>query len=218
MIKIDPHIHSQYSGDARGTPAEIIRRASSIGLDAVAVADHNTMRGSELAVKEASGSGITVVPAVEISTSGGHIVALGIQEEIPKGLSPGETVDEIHSQAGLAVVPHPFVRYRQGLFVNERNIPVDAIETLNSRYIIGYSNWRSRKFAVERGLTQIGASDAHFVEAVGSCFTYVESDNSADDIIEGIRRGRTMPEGNRTPLPLIIREVINKKVMGRRVI
>src|SRR5690606_1067004 len=127
-------------------------------------------------------------------------------------------VDEIHSQAGLAVVPHPFVRYRQGLFVNERNIPVDAIETLNSRYIIGYSNWRSRKFAVERGLTQIGASDAHFVEAVGSCFTYVESDNSAGDTIEGIRRGRTMPEGNRTPLPLIIREVINKKVMGRRVI
>jgi len=39
------------------------------------------------------------------------------------------------------------VRYRQGLFVNERNIRVDAIETLNSRYIVGYSNWRARKFA-----------------------------------------------------------------------
>lgn len=116
MIKIDPHIHSQYSGDARGTPAEIIRRASSIGLDAVAVADHNTMRGSELAVKEASGSGITVVPAVEISTSGGHIVALGIQEEIPKGLSPGRLLMRYTPRPALRLYPtHSSVTGRDSL-------------------------------------------------------------------------------------------------------
>ncbi|HOQ18924.1 MAG TPA: PHP domain-containing protein, partial [Methanothermobacter thermautotrophicus] len=66
MIRIDPHIHSVYSGDARGTPREILRRASAVGLDAVAVADHNTMKGSIIALKESSGMDITVVPAMEL--------------------------------------------------------------------------------------------------------------------------------------------------------
>ncbi|WP_370004691.1 PHP domain-containing protein [Methanothermobacter sp. KEPCO 2] len=215
MIRIDPHIHTVYSGDARGTPRDVLKRASLVGLDAVAIADHNTMKGSLIAMEDSAEFGVTVVPAVELSTSAGHIVALGVQEEIQRGLTPAETLDEIHSQDALAIIPHPFVRYRQGLFVNERNLRVDAVETLNSRYIVGYSNWRARKFARKRGIPEIGASDAHFVEAVGSSFTFVESENTADDIIEGIRRGRTRPEGRRTPLPLIVREVINKKLIGR---
>ena len=215
MIRIDPHIHSVYSGDARGTPREILRRASAIGLDAVAVADHNTMKGSIIALRESRGMEVTVVPAMELSTSAGHIVALGIQEEIQRGLTPAETLDAIHDQDGAAIIPHPFVRYRQGLFVNERNIRVDGIETLNSRYIVGYSNWRARKFARKRGIPEIGASDAHFVEAVGSSFTLVDSEGEADDILHGILKGKTEPAGSRTPLPLIVREVINKKFLGR---
>ncbi|MCQ8904671.1 MAG: PHP domain-containing protein [Methanothermobacter sp.] len=215
MIRIDPHIHSVYSGDARGTPSEILRRASAIGLDAVAVADHNTMKGSIIAFRESRGMEVTVVPAMELSTSAGHIVALGIQEEIQRGLTPAETLDAIHDQDGAAIIPHPFVRYRQGLFVNERNIRVDGIETLNSRYIVGYSNWRARKFARKRGIPEIGASDAHFVEAVGSSFTLVDSEGEADDILHGILKGKTEPAGSRTPLPLIVREVINKKFLGR---
>jgi len=209
----DPHIHSIYSGDAKGTPRQIIKRAIRIGLDAIAIADHDTLHGSKVAEKEAKDfKDIIVVPAMELSTSKGHIVALGIEDQIEKGISPQEAVDRIHEQSATAIVPHPFIRYREGLLVNIQDLRMDAIETLNSRYIFGYSNWRARRFAKDKNLPMIGASDAHFVAAIGSCFTLVDAEPSVDDILKAIVKGKTRPMGSRTPLSLILKEVINKKI------
>jgi len=88
----------------------------------------------------------------------------------------------------------------------------DAIETLNSRYIFGYSNWRAKNLAEKRGIPQIGSSDAHFLGAIGSCITQLDADFSVDRVINGILSGKTNVFGDRTPLPLILKEVIKKKI------
>lgn len=213
MMIIDPHIHSKYSADATTHPRDIIRKARKIGLDAIAIADHNSLEGSKVAMKEAKDlKDLLVIPGMEVSTERGHIVALGILDEIKRGLSPQETVELIRSQGGIAIAPHPFVSYREGLCDWVKRLDIDAIETLNSRYIFGYSNWRAKKLAAKRKLPEIGASDAHFLGAIGSCVTEVEADFSVDSIIEGILEGKTLVFGDRTPLPLIIKEVINKKI------
>ncbi|MGZ7094946.1 MAG: CehA/McbA family metallohydrolase [Methanobacterium sp.] len=213
---IDPHIHSIYSNDSRMTPAEIIERSRKIGLDAVAIADHNSIKGSMEGIKESKGmEDIILIPAMELSTLKGHIVALGIQEEIKPKISPEETIENIREQGGIAIVPHPFVRYREGLCEYVKDLDMDAIETLNSRYIFGYSNWRAKKLAEERGIPQIGASDAHFVGAIGSCITEIDADFSVDSILKGILSGKTRVFGDRTPLPLILKEVINKKIIKK---
>ena len=46
MIQLDPHIHTVYSGDATGTPEKILKQAIKLKLDAIAITDHNTMKGS----------------------------------------------------------------------------------------------------------------------------------------------------------------------------
>ncbi len=213
MILLDPHIHSVYSGDAKGSPREIIKKAISTGLDAIAITDHDTLKGSIIAKKEAKDfKDILVIPAIEISTSRGHIIALGVEEEIKKDISPHEAIDQIHEQAALAIIPHPFVKYREGLLVNMKELKMDAIETLNSRYILGYSNWRAKKFAEKKNMPQLGASDAHFPEAIGSCKTKVNSDNNIDEIFSAIKKGETIPLGGRAPLLTILKEVINKKI------
>jgi len=210
---IDPHVHSRYSNDSRMTPKEIVKRSRKIGLDAVAIADHNSIKGSVEGIKEAKGlEDFLIIPAMEISTLKGHIVALGIQEEIASRISPEETIGRIREQVGIAVIPHPFVRYREGLYDYVKTLDVDAIETLNSRYILGYSNWRAKKLAEKRGIPQIGASDAHFLDAIGSCVTELEADFSVCSIIQSILSGKTNVFGNRTPLPLILKEVLNKKI------
>ena len=210
---IDPHIHSTYSSDSTARPKDIIKKARSIGLDAIAIADHNSIKGSLDAINESKGlDNFVVMPAIEISTSKGHIVALGINEEIKPKLSPEETVEKIREDGGIAIAPHPFVRYREGLCDKIKELDIDAMETLNSRYIFGYSNWKAKKLAEERGIPQIGASDAHFLGAIGSCVTEVEADFSVDSIVQGILSGKTNVFGDRTPLPLIIKEVINKKI------
>lgn len=210
---IDPHIHSTHSGDSTASVSGIIKYSRKIGLDAIAIADHNTLKGSEEALKEfGKMDDLVIIPAMEISSSKGHIVALGISEEVPARLSPEETVELIRAQGGIAIAAHPFVTYRDGLFTNVKFVDVDAMETLNSRYIFGYSNWRAKNMAKERNIPQIGASDAHFLGAIGSCVTEVETDFSVDGVIKGILSGKTNVYGDRTPLPLILKEVINKKI------
>ncbi|MEN6592160.1 MAG: PHP domain-containing protein [Methanobacterium sp.] len=213
---LDPHIHSNYSGDATLTPAQIIERSQEIGLDAIAIADHNTLRGSQVALKLAEKlDNFLVIPAMEVTTSKGHIVALGVTREVEKGNSPEVTIDDIRSQGGIAIVPHPFVRYREGLCDYVENLDIDAIETLNSRYIFGISNWRARKLAEKRNIPQIGSSDAHFLGAIGSCVTELEADFTTESVLKTILSGKTNVFGDRTPLPLIVKEVIRKKVINR---
>lgn len=213
---LDPHIHSIYSGDATPTPAQIIERSQEIGLDAIAIADHNTLKGSQIALKLAEKlDNFLVIPAMEVSTSKGHIVALGVTEVVEKGNSPEQTIEDIRAQDGISIIPHPYVRYREGLCDYVEDLDIDAIETLNSRYIFGFSNWRAKKLAEKRGIPQIGSSDAHFLGAIGSCLTELEADFTTDSIIKAVLSGKTNVFGDRTPLPLILKEVIKKKIINK---
>lgn len=66
-MNCDLHTHSIYS-DGTFTPAEIIAEAKRLGLDAVALTDHNTIAGLPEFMEEARRQGVTAVGGVELST------------------------------------------------------------------------------------------------------------------------------------------------------
>ena len=216
-MKLDPHIHSCYSEDSRSKPRDIIKQALSVGLDIIAISDHNTTKGSKITIFEAKDKNIIVVPSIEISSSKGHIIGFGVDEDIPKDLSPYETIDKIQDNGGIPIIPHPFSFYRNGLFSKVKHIElkIEAIEVKNSRYILGYSNHKSRKLARKQNLAMIGASDSHFIGSIGDSYTQIgdiDSDSTIDDIIEGIRSKKTTAHGKKTSDYLIAKEVFNKKL------
>jgi predicted metal-dependent phosphoesterase TrpH len=67
MPGIDLHTHSRVS-DGTETPAELIAAAVEAGLDVVAITDHDSTAGWDEAFAAAAGTGITVVPGLELST------------------------------------------------------------------------------------------------------------------------------------------------------
>lgn len=235
-MKLDPHIHSIYSGDARSKPKDIIKQALFLGLDAIAISDHNSVEGSKIAIELSKDiNNLLIIPSIEISSSQGHILGFGVENVIPRNLSPEETVERIHDQGGLAIVPHPFSSYRNEMFFNNKktmekltnhdysndnidgheNIKIDGVEVLNARYIIGYSNYKSNKLAEKVNLAKIGSSDSHFLDSIGNCYTEIkniDSEPTVDDIIEAIKYRNTTAKGTRTPNKLILKEVINKKI------
>lgn len=75
---IDLHIHSNAS-DGTFTPAEIVRHAVSINLEAIALTDHDTISGLDEFLQTAATENITAIPGVEISSlfSGREIHILG---------------------------------------------------------------------------------------------------------------------------------------------
>lgn len=215
-MKFDPHIHSVYSGDSRSEVIDILIQAEKKGLDAIAISDHNEIIGSRLA-RSIPGS-LIVVPSIEISTEKGHMLGLGVDEVIPKGLSAVETVDRIHDAGGLAIVPHPFSYYRHGLFCKvDKNLAVDGVETKNARYIFGYSNKQAQTLAYNNRLATLGASDSHFLESIGDAYTEVNTKgyDSVDGILKAIKHRRCKAKGHGTSNYLVAKEVFIKKVLRR---
>lgn len=219
IVKLDSHIHSEYSHDANSKLEDIIDYSIEIGLDAITISDHNTMDAYERAFDLAKGKDILLIPSIELSSTGGHIIGFGLNEEIKMGLSPEETIDLIHSQDALAIIPHPFFKYRHGLFNDDTNyldLDFDAIEVKNSRYLFGVYNRKAKKFAKKNKIPQIGASDSHFLRSIATCYTEVKIGSKKElnhySILKAIKKGKTVAKGSRTSMKLIGSEFINKKI------
>jgi predicted metal-dependent phosphoesterase TrpH len=195
-MKIDIHIHSSYSNDGSNSPSEILKYSQKIKLDGIAIADHNELTGSLKLTKESKNlDNFVVIPAVEVSTSEGHILALGVTESIPKELSPNKTIEEIENQGGVAIASHPY-RFWSGLGEETvRKSKFEVLEVANSRSLKN-ENKKALSLASELGLGKTGGSDSHDLAHIGDAYTLLEGTSfKAEDILEQIRSGSSIGEG-----------------------
>lgn len=189
-MRFDLQVHTDASPCSRATPTAVADAAVAAGLDGIAVTDHDTLAAVD-AVRAAAPENLTVIPAVEVTTTQGHLLALGV-EEVPPRADPLTVVDDVHDQGGVAVLSHPFDRLREFYDADLEAIAdaVDAVETVNSRCVRRAYNDRARAFAAAHDLPVVGGSDAHFPMEVGRAYT--ECDGSP---LEAIRRGETRAAG-----------------------
>jgi predicted metal-dependent phosphoesterase TrpH len=200
-MRIDLHIHSCYSKDCDSPVESILKQACSIGLDGIAICDHDTIEGSleaQRIVKEHD-IDLVLVPGVEVTTTRGHLLVLGNSDGFPKNKDPLDIIKLARAQDCLIVAPHPFKGYPKSLG-DVSDLDVDAIETLNSRYILGRFNTLAVRMAEELELPMLGNSDAHFVKMVGRAYSEIDSEPSVDAIFKAIISGNTTVHGTRTPL------------------
>jgi hypothetical protein len=195
-MKFDLHIHSTYS-DGHADVKEIIKAAERRGLDGIALTDHDTMRGIPAArryIKEQK-LDLILIPGIEVTTSEGHLLVLGVDKAPEKKLSPEETIETAHDLGGIADVPHPYHPFRHAI----GRIPdADAVEVYNSKHLFGLANGRAKFEAKRRGMPMVAGSDSHFADTVGLGVTEIEADN-VDGVLEAIRAGQTKILGKRTP-------------------
>lgn len=85
-MRLDLHLHSNVS-DGRVSPAAAVRAAASVGLDVIALTDHDTAAGVESAKAAARSLPVFVIPGIEISTRFGpsdlHILGYWIDPRHP---------------------------------------------------------------------------------------------------------------------------------------
>jgi hypothetical protein len=200
MIKLDLHIHSQYSEDATGAPKQIIRSLKKKGIIGAAITDHNTTKGGIAALKIAPKNFI-IIPGIEISTRDGHLIGLNVKEELKKGLSLEETVELVINSGGLPVVPHLF-RMMSGIKeskLKQISGKISAIEVFNG-CSVPKSNLKSARIAKKYNLGGTGGSDSHQPEYVGLAYTIFDcTDLSVDSILSEIEGKRTWGEGTTMP-------------------
>ena len=139
----DLHTHSTFS-DGSLTPTELIRAAEDIGLDAIALCDHNTVAGLPELLKAAENSPVEAVPGCEFSSDylgiDLHIIGLFIPESqydrVTSMLAETQAAKEqsnLELVANLAkdgyVIDYPALRAQAGSgFINRANIARALVE------------------------------------------------------------------------------------------
>ena len=156
-------------------------------MDGIAIVDHNTQKGIKRAMKAGDKHNILVIPGVEISSRDGHILALGIEEKIPRDMSAEETIELIHDQGGIATAPHPFDIGSHGVGRLLRKLNFDCVEVFNSINVDKLSNRTAMKVSKDLEITHVAGSDAHTGDMVGLSINILDSELDTDSVIDALR-------------------------------
>jgi hypothetical protein len=211
-LTLDLHVHTNYSHDGRDPIEEIIKSAIAKRLDGIAICDHDTMDGYYAARTYVADNNLDliIISGIEVTTSQGHLLVLGIEKEITKGMSPAETIRSVRQQeqekngAIVIIAPHPFHPLRHSIGNVCLHPDIDAIEVFNSRYLFGAANKRARLMATRHNITPVAGSDAHSAEFVGLATVEVVVDraHTSDEeaIVKRIKEGKVrITRCERTP-------------------
>jgi hypothetical protein len=137
------HVHTTRS-DGLGDKVTVAGAARDAGLNFVIFTDHGD--GTRAADPPEYVAGMLCVDGVEVSTDGGHYIALGARPSpYPLGGESAAVVEDVARLGGFGVAAHP-VSMRSELAWTDWSLPIDALEWLNAD-----SEWRDEsRWAIAR--------------------------------------------------------------------
>lgn len=189
-LSVEFHCHTSASKDSLTSPMELVETCRRKGIDRVIVTDHNTIAGARAAQAI---DPERVIVGEEIMTTCGEILAAFVREEVPKELTPQETIRRLQEQEAFISVSHPFDKWRSGGWRAEDLLEilpqVDAIEVYNSRCMLPRFNREARRFAEKHQLAGTVGSDAHAAFELGRSLMLLEPFEGPQGLRNVIRSG-----------------------------
>jgi predicted metal-dependent phosphoesterase TrpH len=209
MGKADLHIHTR-DGDGLDSPEAVLDHVeANTDLDVIAFTEHDNLatahRARELWARRRYR--FDFVPGVEVTTLQGHVVALFLEEPVPSLRRLEETLEAVHRQGGVAFAPHPLSWLTRSLGPRtldrvargDDGVWLDGLELASANPTARLTLGKARRLNAERyRLPSFGASDAHFLAAVGSAYTVFEGSNAAH-LRRAIAQGEVRGEAGRFP-------------------
>lgn len=172
------HCHTKHSFDSRVEPEALARHAAALGVNVLAVTDHDSWRGA-VETREAAerlGLPLRVVLATEAATDQGDVIGLFLREDL-KDLHATRFCDTVHAQGGLVLLPHPYKWHRLDDALLER---VDLVEIYNGRTARA-DNTRAAELALKLGKAELVGPDAHRLGELHLARVEFEGDLPADE-------------------------------------
>jgi predicted metal-dependent phosphoesterase TrpH len=189
--RADLHIHTVAS-DGTAAVTEILDHVAASGtLDVIAITDHERIDAAlaARALAQDRGLALEVIVGEEVTTLGGHLLALYLEAPVRSYRSLRSTISAVHDAGGIAIPAHPLVPYplcaqafalRRLIEDPDPRFRPDAIETFNPTALGRPRHQAVVRFADEHGLAHVGNSDAHALAAIGIGWTSFEGRTAAD--------------------------------------
>ena len=190
-FNVELHCHTAFSMDGLMTFDSLLCTANAVGLDALAITDHDTIDGALDFQRKAGalGSPLRIIAGEERTLDdGSHLIGLFLQRHIESRDLAGAIL-EIERQGGLCLIPHPF-RRKDGLLRNGLQ-PLRLFEgraagfELFSAKCSFAENRQAASLLTTTTLGPFGGSDAHYESDLGEAMNLVACDG---DLRAGVQR------------------------------
>jgi predicted metal-dependent phosphoesterase TrpH len=195
-ILADLHLHTSWSHDCSIEVDELLDHAEAQGLGAIAVTDHNVFGGALEAVERARGRRLVVIPGEEVKTADqGEVIGLFLREEIPRGMSFGDTIEAVRAQGGLVYLPHPFDRMHaipKPATLHRHLAEIDVFEVYNARLLFEAYNDEALRFARKYNLMRGAGSDAHVLAGVGTGAVRMRRFSGPEEFLVSLRSAEVL--------------------------
>jgi len=197
-LNVQLHLHTIESKRQNVPTESVIRPKQAIdivkknGIDAVAVTDHNTTRYVSRIEKYAEKKGIILIKGIEMDTDSGHLIGLGIDEEIEKKFKYGmdllEAADLIKDFGGVVYIPHVFDIRKKGIGTRVKEVD-GIIEVFNAMNIFGFENKYADIVADKLKRPKAVGADAHTPAMIPYCINVVDAEPDEYSILKNIIEG-----------------------------
>jgi len=182
------------------SPYQLISRAEEMGLDGIAVTEHDYIwsRQEVERIRDETGTGLLIFRGQEVSSIYGHLLVFGYEGYLAE-YDYMEILEKVHSNGGIVIPSHPFRYGNTDRDMNDLKREFerfDAIEVLNGNQD-EFQNRFGLRVAKDLGFTGIGGSDAHSARMVGKYATeFFHPIHDESDLIREIKAGRCRPVFN----------------------
>jgi predicted metal-dependent phosphoesterase TrpH len=169
MWRIDLHMHTWVSPDSRTDPKALVEQAREVGLNRIAVTDHNIIEGA-LAAHRLAPDLVIVGEEIETET-GGELIAYFVREVVPPHLPIEETIRRLREQGAVISISHPVDTLRNSALGEKLTLEfieqVDALEVFNARCLRAADNAHAAEIAKRYDKAITAGSDAHILREIG---------------------------------------------------
>lgn len=211
MLRADFHCHTLFSYDCCTTVEQLIKQCQTVGINCLAVTDHNGIEG---ALRVRDKAPFKVIVGEEIFSADGEIIGLFLEKPIKRGLPLVETMQQIKDQGGIVYLPHPVSGIRQSKLskkgVMENANLIDIVELHNARTVFQAESefeWVKRLIE-DNKLVVAAASDAHCAWEFGNSIAEMDEFETHDQFLNSLRKATF----NFRCSPWWIRVFMNNKV------
>jgi predicted metal-dependent phosphoesterase TrpH len=203
VLKVDLHLHtSEDPSDVISHDAyQLVDRAAELGFNALAITLHERVLADSRLTGYARDRGIVLVPGVERTIEGRHVLLLNFTAGIDHVRTFSDLAALRSRTNGVVIAAHPFFPNRHSLRSRLVEHPelFDAVEW-SYFWTRGLNfNAKAAQWAAEHGKPVVASSDLHDLRQIGRTCSFVFAEPHPDAICAAIREGRVSIQTSPVP-------------------
>jgi len=211
VLKVDLHLHtSEDPADVISHDAyQLVDRAAELGFDALAITLHDRTLSDSRLSGYARDRGIVLVPGVERTIEGRHVLLLNFAVGTDHVRTFGDLAALRSRGNGIVIAAHPFFPNGNSLRsrLSEHADLFDAVEW-SYFWTRGLNfNAKAARWAAEHGKPVVASSDLHDLQQFGRTCSFVFAEPNPDAICAAIREGRVSIQTSPVPKVELVRVV-----------